>query len=193
MTCIPKKRLQKPTEWIDHNHRPGCLISWRAGCGPQYLHSTIKKGGLMKLMKSILPSLVNDGFLSGLLDDRFFDSDWMKRIQVVPAVNVVETEKEFEIEMAAPGLNKKDFNITAENGVLTVSYEKEKETETETEEDKKNYMRREYNYSGFSRSFALPENIKTEKVDARYENGVLKMILPKAVEAKVKPKAIEVH
>lgn len=143
----------------------------------------------MKLIKSSLPSLVNDGFLSGLLEDRFFDSDWMKRIQDVPAVNVVETEKEFEIEMAAPGLDKKDFNITVENGVLIVSYEKE----TEAHEDKKNYMRREYNYSGFSRSFTLPENIKTEKVDARYDNGVLKMILPKAVDAKVKPKAIEVH
>lgn len=143
----------------------------------------------MKLTKSSLPSLVNDGILSGLLDDRFFDSDWMKRIQDVPAVNVVETEKEFEIEMAALGLDKKDFNITVENGVLIVSYEKE----TEAHEDKKNYMRREYNYSGFSRSFTLPENIKTEKVDARYDNGVLKMILPKTVEAKVKPKAIEVH
>lgn len=54
-------------------------------------------------------------------------------------------------------------------------------------------MRKEYNYTGFSRSFTLPENIKTEKVDARYENGILKLVLPKAVEAKVKPKAIEVH
>jgi HSP20 family protein len=143
----------------------------------------------MKLMKSSLPSLVNDGFLSGLLDDRFFDSDWMKRMENVPAVNVVETEKEFEVEMAAPGLDKKDFNITVENGILSITCEKE----TENQEDKKNYMRKEYNYTGFSRSFTLPENIKTEKVDARYENGILKLVLPKAVEAKVKPKAIEVH
>ncbi|MBX2895746.1 MAG: Hsp20/alpha crystallin family protein [Cyclobacteriaceae bacterium] len=143
----------------------------------------------MKLMKSSLPSLVNDGFLSGLLDDRFFDSDWMKRMENVPAVNVVETEKDFEIEMAAPGLDKKDFNITVENGVLSITCEKK----TETQEDKKNYMRKEYNYKGFSRSFTLPENIKTEKVDARYENGILKLVLPKTVEAKVKPKAIEVH
>ncbi len=143
----------------------------------------------MKLIKSSLPSLVNDGFLSSLLDDRFFDSDWMRRIQDVPAVNVVETEKEFEIEMAAPGLAKKDLNITVENGVLTISYEKE----TEAHEDKKNYMRREYNFTGFSRSFTLPENIKTEKVDAHYENGLLKLVLPKTVEARVKPKAIEVH
>lgn len=143
----------------------------------------------MKLMKSSLPSLVNDGFLSGLLDDRFFDSDWMKRMENVPAVNVVETEKDFEVEMAAPGLDKKDFNITVENGVLSITCEKE----TETQEDKKNYMRKEYNYTGFSRSFTLPENIKTEKVDARYENGILKLVLPKTVEAKVKPKAIEVH
>lgn len=143
----------------------------------------------MKLMKSSLPSLVNDGFLTSLLDDRFFDSDWMKRMENVPAVNVVETEKEFEVEMAAPGLDKKDFNITVENGVLSITCEKE----TETQEDKKNYMRKEYNYTGFSRSFTLPENIKIEKVDARYENGILKLVLPKTVEAKVKPKAIEVH
>ncbi len=143
----------------------------------------------MKLIKSSLPSLVNDGFLTSLLDDRFFDSDWMKRMENVPAVNVVETEKEIELEMAAPGLNKKDFNITVENGILSITCEKE----TETQEDKKNYMRKEYNYTGFSRSFTLPENIKTEKVDARYENGILKLVLPKMVEAKVKPKAIEVQ
>jgi len=80
-------------------------------------------------MKSSLPSLVNDGFLSGLLDDRFFDSDWMKRMENVPAVNVVETEKEFEVEMAAPGLDKKDFNITVENGILSITCEKETETQ----------------------------------------------------------------
>lgn len=145
----------------------------------------------MTLMKRTgFPSLFNEGWLTDFFDnDRFFDADWMKRMHVVPAVNVIEKEKEFEIELAAPGLDKKDFNITVENGVLTIACEKK----TEKESKEKNYTRKEYNYTNFSRSFTLPENVKTDKVDARYENGILRLVLPKEVEAKVKPKAIEVH
>lgn len=136
------------------------------------------------------PSLFTDKWLSDFFEtDRFFDADWLKRTQEVPAVNVVEKEKEFEIQMAAPGLTKKDFNITIENGVLSIFVEKEVENEAKDE----NYTRKEYSYTNFARSFNLPESVKTEKVDAWYENGILKLVLPKVVEAKVKPKAIEVH
>lgn len=95
----------------------------------------------MTLMKKTgFPSLFNEGWLTDFFDnDRFFDADWMRRMQVVPAVNVVEKEKEFEIELAAPGLNKKDFNITVENGVLTIACEKEMEKESK----EKNYTRKE--------------------------------------------------
>ncbi|MGE0770503.1 MAG: Hsp20/alpha crystallin family protein [Cyclobacteriaceae bacterium] len=141
------------------------------------------------LRKSNLP-LFTDNWLTDFFDtDRFFDSDWLKRFQQVPAVNVMEKEKEFEIQMAAPGLTKKDFNITIENGILTIEVEKDIEKKEELE----NYTRREYSYTNFTRSFTLPESVKTEKVDAWYENGILRLLLPKMVEAQVKPKAIEVH
>lgn len=108
---------------------------------------------------------------------------------MVPAVNVVEKNNEYEIELAAPGLDKKDFNITLENGVLTIACEKEEEKE----EKDKSYTRQEYSYTNFERSFTLPENVKSDKLDARYENGVLRLVLPKTVETKVKPKEIPVH
>ena len=144
----------------------------------------------MTLMRKNSPGLFTDKWLTDFFEtDRFFDADWLKKVQEVPAVNVMEREKEFEIQMAAPGLSKKDFNITIENGVLSVFVEKE----MENEEKDKNFTRKEYNYTNFVRSFTLPETVKTEKVDAWYENGILRLVLPKEVEAKVKPKAIEVH
>lgn len=141
------------------------------------------------LRKSTLP-LFSENWLSDFFaTDRFYDADWLKRVQEVPAVNVMEKEKEYEIQMAAPGLTKKDFNITVENGVLTISVEKDENKEEKLED----YTRVEYSYTNFSRSFTLPENVKTEKLDAWYENGVLRLVVPKEVEVKVKPKAIEVH
>ena len=140
--------------------------------------------------KSSFPTLFTDKWLSDFFDtERFFDSDWMKRSQGIPAVNVMEKEKEFEVQMAAPGLTKKDFNITIENGVLTITVEKSEEKE----EKEKEFTRKEFSYTNFVRSFTLPENVKTEKVDAKYEDGILKLLLPKEVDVKVKPKAIEVH
>ena len=82
----------------------------------------------MTLMKKTdWPSMINNSLLSDFFDgDRFFDSDWMRK-QSVPAVNVKENETNFEIELAAPGLSKKDFKVTAENGILTISSEKQEE------------------------------------------------------------------
>lgn len=142
------------------------------------------------IKRTNFPSLFSDRWLTDFIDtDRFFDSDLMKRMQMVPAVNVVEKNNEYEIELAAPGLDKKDFNITLENGVLTIACEKEEEKE----EKDKSYTRQEYSYTNFERSFTLPENVKTDKLDARYENGVLRLVLPKTVETKVKAKEIPVH
>jgi len=145
----------------------------------------------MTLMKrSFMPSLLTDNWLTDFFDDaRFFDSDLLKRTSYMPAVNVVEKDKEFEIKMAAPGLTKKDFNVVVENGVLTISCEKD----MEKEEKDVNFTRREYSYTTFTRSFTLPENVKSEKVDAFYENGILRLVIPKIEEVKVKPKAIEIH
>lgn len=93
----------------------------------------------------------------------------------VPSVNVDENEKEFTIEMAAPGLEKKDFKLEVDNGYLTISSEKEEEKK----EEKKNYLRREYSYNSFCRSFALPDNSISDKINAKYENGILHVSIPK--------------
>lgn len=145
----------------------------------------------MTLLKSpLLPSLFTDKWVSDFFDnDRFFDADWMKRIQVVPAVNVKELEKSYEIEMAVPGMKKKDFNINIENGVLTIFTEKKEEKE----EKEDTYTRKEFNYSSFTRSFNLPENINPEKVEARYEDGMLRIMIAKKALTPEKPvKMIEV-
>lgn len=103
-----------------------------------------------------------------------------------PSVNVVEHDAHFSMELAAPGLEKKDFNISIENDHLVISAEKKTEKE-ETSEGK--FTRREFNYSSFKRSFLLDDNIKRESIEATYENGVLKLTLPKKEENWKKPAA----
>ncbi len=142
------------------------------------------------IKRSDWPFLMNGTLLSDFFDnDRFFDSDWLKK-QSVPAVNVKENDKDFEIEFAAPGLSKKDFKITVENGVLTISSEKNEEKE----QKEKDYTRREFSYSAFSRSFTMPENVNEEDVKANYQDGILKLNVAKKTitQPKIK-KAIEVR
>lgn len=100
-----------------------------------------------------------------------------------PAVNIKESEKLFEIEVAAPGLSKEDFNIKVEHDVLTISSEKETKTE---EKEEGRFMRREFGFKSFSRSFSLPDSIEQEKIGANHKNGVLTVSLPKLDEAKLK-------
>jgi HSP20 family protein len=141
--------------------------------------------------RSDWPSLTSGSWLSDFFDnDRFFDSDLMRK-QTVPAVNVKETEQGFEIELAAPGLTKDDFKISVENRVLTISTEKRDEHEDKRQNG---YTRREFSYTAFSRSFALPDNVNEEEVAANYKDGVLKLSLTKVPEKQNKRrKAIEVH
>ncbi len=144
----------------------------------------------MSLVKrSEWPLLGNGSFLSDLFDnERFFDSDWLRN-RALPAVNVKETEKNYEIELAVPGRSKKDFKIMAENGVLTISSEQKEEKE----EKQKDYTRREFSYSSFSRSFSLPENANDEEIKANYADGILKLEVGKKVISQPKTKkAIEV-
>ena len=117
--------------------------------------------------------------LTGLLDDvfendlpNFFGS---QRGVNMPAVNVVENDNDYTIEVAAPGLNKDDFNVTIDDGMLTISSEKEQSDE-DTEGD---YKRREFCYTSFKRSFNLPSNVDAENIKAKHENGVLYIELPK--------------
>lgn len=139
--------------------------------------------------KSDWPSLATGSWLSDFFDnDRFFDSELMKRSSV-PAVNVKETEKGYDIEVAAPGLAKEDFDISVEKRVLTISSSKK----DERKEKEDGYTRREFSYSSFSRSFALPEEVNEENVKATYSDGVLRISLTRSAEKQQRRRAIEVH
>ena len=108
----------------------------------------------------------------------------------IPSVNIKETENEFEVDMAAPGMNKEDFKIELNNNILTILSERQAEHETSKG---KNVTRREFSYQSFSRSFTLPAIVETDQITAKYENGLLRVNIPKKEEAKPKPiKQIEV-
>ena len=107
----------------------------------------------------------------------------------LPAVNVIDRANEYIVEVAIPGLKKTDFDINLDNQLLSISAEINKESATEDE----SYTRREFGYASFKRTFSLPKTVKTEKIKAKYEDGVLKVLLPKRDEAKKKPvKQIEI-
>lgn len=132
------------------------------------------------------------------LFDRFFENgmfDWSNRNYsntntTLPAVNIKEDKNGFEVEMSAPGFEKKDFKIELNNSLLTISSEKKVEDETK---EGQQFTCREFSYQSFSRSFTLPQIVENEKIEAKYENGILKVKIPKKEEAKPKPaKQIEI-
>ena len=135
---------------------------------------------------------------SNLFGD-FFDkafSDWNSTNfsltnSTLPSVNIQESKDDFLVSMAVPGMSKKDFKLDLNDNVLTIS--SEKKDEKKKEED--NFTRREYSYQSFSRSFTLPKNVvNDEKISAKYENGELKILIPKKEEAKPKkPKLIAIN
>ncbi len=106
-----------------------------------------------------------------------------------PPVNIAETADAYHVALNAPGRNKEDFKISAENGLLTISYEKKEET---TNEDIKN-IRKEFSLQGFKRSFSLDEKIEVAGIQAKYENGLLKVLLPKKAEVKEAAKQITIQ
>ena len=122
-----------------------------------------------------LPTFFND----------FFDNDWMMKTNATaPAINVVESEKDYKVEVAAPGMKKEDFNIhLGENNELVITMEQK----NENKEEHKKYLRREFAYSKFQQSFVLPDNIEKEKISASVNDGILTIELPKqAPEEKAK-------
>ena len=140
-------------------------------------------------------SFFNDPFFSDFPDtrqslmNRLFNGGDQESFDFSPAINVKEKGNDIHIEMAAPGLSKEDFNITMDDGILTISAEKE----DKKEEEKEGYMKKEFSYNSFSRSMRLPENIDEEKeVNAKYKDGVLKLILHKKPGGEKKPKSIKV-
>jgi HSP20 family protein len=125
-----------------------------------------------------MPSIFDDFFKPW--NEWFDKGDFPLRTVNVPAVNITEEKNEYLVSLAAPGMNKSDFKIDVDGNMLTVSSEKE---ESREEKDKK-FTRKEYSYSSFSRSFTLPDEVNKEKIDARYEDGVLKISLPRIESAK---------
>ncbi len=129
----------------------------------------------------------NDQSFSDLMNS-FFENEVSaiapRRNCNAPATNVVETAKEFKLELSAPGMNKEDFKLDVDNNVLTVSAEKEAQKEEETT----NYTRKEFVYGCFSRSFTLPKSIDSDKIKAEYKNGILNIELPKKEEEQAKVK-----
>jgi HSP20 family protein len=117
--------------------------------------------------------------------ERFFDED-IRVSDRIPAVDIHEEDKGYRMEVELPGLTEKDIEIKIENNVLSISSKKD---ETKEEKDT-GYVRKERRSYSFSRSFDLPENISTGKIDASFKNGLLLISLPKAPQAK--PKLIEV-
>ena len=145
---------------------------------------TLVKFNPEKKNSSLLPGF-NDIFES-VLGDTFFND---RRLSSVPAVNISESNEEYHIELAAPGLKKEDFKVAVERDMLTISTEQRTENNTEG----KVYNRREYSYSAFIRSFTLPESANVEQIQAAYTDGVLKLNIPKKEEAKAIARQIEIQ
>lgn len=133
------------------------------------------------------------------LFNEFFNRDWMdwtthnfsETNTTIPSVNIKEGEEGYEVDMAVPGLGKKDFKIELKQGLLTISSEKKIENETKKGQ---NFTRREFSYQSFSRSFSLPDMVDSDKISAQYNDGILKVMIPRREEVRSKyAKRIEIN
>lgn len=137
---------------------------------------------LAKRNENYLPSFFDKFWNNELMD--WGHSNYSSTNTSLPAVNVLETNDDFIIEVAAPGMEKKDFKINFKNNVLTISSEKK----NEKDEKKENFTRKEFSYQSFQRSFTVADNaVIGEKISANYNNGILNIVLPKHEELKPQP------
>ena len=151
---------------------------------------------LVKFRKRPFGDLVRQDFFD--MDDFFDNRSWVRNMlpdtfwngkTTEPALNIKETDEKFEIELAAPGFAKKDFEITIEDSCLNISAEKS----TSEEEKEDDFTRREFSYNAFKRSLQLPDSVKEEAIKAKYNNGILSFDLAKKEEVKKKPpKVVEI-
>ncbi|HEY6975421.1 MAG TPA: Hsp20/alpha crystallin family protein [Chitinophagaceae bacterium] len=137
-----------------------------------------------------VPSLFNDLFAKDIWD--WGMGNGSSTNTTIPAINVKETNDNFEVEVAAPGMKKDDFKVELDGNMLTISSEKKNEWEDKEDE---RYTRREFSYQSFQRSFQLPKDVVDEnKIQAKYNNGVLHLLIPKKEHAKQKPpRMIEIN
>lgn len=135
--------------------------------------------------------MTQDPFFRSLFNlNRVFNGDFDDELNLVPGINIKENHKQYQVEVAAPGFTKEDFDITVDNGILTISAEKEQKDE----EEKEGFVRREFGYRSFSRSMSLPDSVDEEKeINARYKDGILDLTVPKKMESKSKaPKKVKI-
>lgn len=142
----------------------------------------------------MLPILKNSNFVDHFFGNDLFDNIFNSNFSAVnvnlPAVNIIESKENFRIEIAAPGLNKEDYKIDLHNDLLTISSEKKSENEEKNEK----YMRKEFNYASFKRSFIIPDSANVDSINASYKNGILNVTIPKKEEAKEKaPRQISIN
>jgi HSP20 family protein len=146
-----------------------------------------KQNVKLKIMedKAMLPMITRRSY-KPFLWSSLFDDDFLpvvpSRSTSMPAVNIKEDEKKFTLDLAVPGIEKKDLKIEINEDVITISSEHSEERKDETED----FKRREFSYSSFCRSFYLPENVNKEKIEANYKDGILSVVLPKDEEEKTK-------
>jgi HSP20 family protein len=133
--------------------------------------------------KAMLPTIMRRSFrpfyMPNLFDDDFFPV-LNNRASTVPAVNIKEDEKNYVLDLAIPGMDKKDLKIDINEDVLTIS----SESKNEKSEESDGYRKKEFSYSSFCRSFYIPENVNRDKIEANYKDGVLSVALPKMEEEK---------
>ena len=132
----------------------------------------------------MVPVKTNQNWLPSIFKD-FFDNEWMARANATaPAINVIENEKDYKVELAAPGMTKNDFKVSVdESNNLVICMEKKDEKKEEKKDGK--YLRREFSYSRFQQSILLPDNVEKDKISAKVEHGVLFIDIPKVVDKKV--------
>ncbi len=151
---------------------------------------------LVKFSRRPFGNLITQDFFD--MKDFFDSHGWLRNTMPAnfwmgkrsePALNIKETDENFEVELAAPGFAKKDFEVTIEDGCLNIKAEKS----TSEEETQDNYTRREFSYNAFERSLQLPDSIKQEAIKARYNDGILSFNLTKkAVAKKLPPKKVQI-
>lgn len=140
----------------------------------------------------MMPVRRSQNWLPGIFND-FFGNEWMEKANVTsPAINIMETENDYQVEVAAPGMTKNDFNIRIdEDNQLIVSMEKKDECREEGKHGR--YLRREFSFSHFQQTMILPDNVETNNIEAKVEHGVLTVVIPKKkMEEKRSSKQIEV-
>lgn len=133
--------------------------------------------------RGLVPSINN--VFDSIFTDSFFNA---REATMVPAVNISETADQYQIELAAPGLSKEDFKVNLERKMLSIAVHQEQSTE----QDNRNYSRREFNYNSFTRSFTLPDSADEHAIQAKYNDGILHIHIPKKEEAKLLTRQISI-